>query len=155
MRLNTRFYQRLALGSYFLLISWLLIWHFALTVDKNTSTTFTLLLWILPILLPIKGLLQGKPYTYAWTNFIVMYYLMHGLTAVYVLENERLYAAIEILLCCGLFTGCSFYARLRGRELGTGIRKLKEELQEEKETFESHITAQNQARQKPQNPDNL
>ncbi|MFQ3196958.1 MAG: putative membrane protein [Paraglaciecola sp.] len=152
MRLNTQFYQRLALSSYFLLISWLLIWHFALTVDKNTSTTFTLLFWILPVLLPLKGLLQGKPYTYAWTNFIVMYYLMHGLTAVYVLENERLYAAIEILLCCGLFTGCSFYARLRGRELGTGIRKLKEELQEEKEIFETHITAQNQVKQKTQKP---
>lgn len=142
MTFNTQFYKRLALSSYFLLIGWLLIWHFLLTIDKNTSSTFTLLFWILPILLPIKGLLQGKPYTYAWTNFIVMYYLLHGLTAVYAVAGERLYAGIEILLCCGLFTGCSFYARLRGRELGTGIRKLKEELQEEKEIFEARIEAQ-------------
>ncbi|MFQ3236649.1 MAG: putative membrane protein [Paraglaciecola sp.] len=155
MRLNTLFYQRLALTSYFLLIIWLLIWHFTLTVDKNTSTTFTLLFWILPILLPLRGLLQGKPYTYAWTNFIVMYYLLHGLTAVYALENERLYATIEILLCCGLFTGCSFYARMRGRELGTGIRKLKEELQEEKETFESHIAAQNRSKQETPSSDKI
>ena len=66
-----------------------------------------------------------------------MYYLLHGLTAVYAVEGERIYAAIEILLCVGLFSGCSFYARLRGRELGTGIRKLKEELLEEKQAFES------------------
>tara|TARA_R110002124_G_scaffold246059_6_gene411173 strand:- start:517 stop:948 length:432 start_codon:yes stop_codon:yes gene_type:complete len=138
MTLNTQFYKRLALGSYFLLIIWLVVWHFFLTIDKNTSTLFTLLLWIIPILLPIRGLLTGKPYTYAWTNFIVMYYLLHGLTAVYAVEGEQLYAAVEILLCVGLFTGCSFYARLRGRELGTGIRKLKEELLEEKEAFEAH-----------------
>jgi uncharacterized membrane protein len=89
-------------------------------------------------LLPFKGLLQGKPYTHAWTNFIVMYYLLHGLTAVYAVEGERWYALIEIVLCCGLFTGCSFYARLKGRELGLGIRKLKEELLEEKQAFEQN-----------------
>jgi uncharacterized membrane protein len=138
MKLTTLFYKRLALCSYFLLIVWLLVWHFLLTPDKPTSTLFTLLFWILPILLPLKGLVQGKPYTYAWTNFVVMYYLLHGLTAVYAVEGERLYAIVEIVLCCGLFTGCSFFARMRGRELGLGIRKLKEELLEEKQAFESH-----------------
>tara|TARA_R110000868_G_scaffold54248_1_gene169802 strand:- start:289 stop:714 length:426 start_codon:yes stop_codon:yes gene_type:complete len=138
MKLTTLFYQRLALSSYFILIAWLLIWHFILTPDKSTSTVFTLLFWILPILLPLKGLLQSKPYTYAWTNFIVMYYLLHGLTAIYAVEGERLYALIEIILCCGLFTGCSYYARMRGRELGLGIRKLKDELREEQQAFEEH-----------------
>lgn len=138
MKLTTDFYRRLALTSYFLLILWLLVWHFLLTPDKSTSTLFTLLFWIVPILLPIKGLLQGKPYTYAWTNFIVMYYLLHGLTSVYALENERFYALLEIILCCGLFTGGSCYARLRGRELGLGIPKLKDELREEQQAFESH-----------------
>lgn len=138
MKLTTLFYQRLALSSYFLLIAWLLIWHFLLTPDKPTSAVFTLLFWILPILLPLKGLLQSKPYTYAWTNFIVMYYLLHGLTAIYAVEGERLYALIEIILCCGLFTGCSYYARMRGRELGLGIRKLKDELREEQQAFEEH-----------------
>lgn len=138
MKFDTQFYRRLTLTSYFLLLAWLIIWHFFLTPDKTTSTLFTLLFWILPLLLPAKGLMQGKPYTYAWTNFIVMYYLLHGLTAVYAVEGERIYALIEILLCCTLFTGCSFYARLRGRELGLGIRKLKDELLEEKQAFENH-----------------
>jgi uncharacterized membrane protein len=115
------------------------VWHFFLTIDKNTSTVFTLLFWIVPILLPAKGLIEGKPYTHAWTNFIVMYYLLHGLTAVYAVEGERLYALVEIVLCTALFTGCSFYARMRGRELGLGIRKLKEELLEEKEAFEGQV----------------
>ena len=136
MTFSSTFFRKLTLTSYVLLIIWLVIWHFFLTIDKNTSTTFTLLFWIVPILLPAKGLIEGKPYTYAWTNFIVMYYLLHGLTAVYAVEGERLYALVEIILCCMLFSGCSFYARMRGRELGLGIRKLKEELLEEKQAFE-------------------
>jgi uncharacterized membrane protein len=136
MTFNSTFFRRLTLTSYLLLIVWLVVWHFVLTIDKPTSTLFTLLFWIMPILLPIKGLIEGKPYTYAWTNFIVMYYLLHGLTAVYAVEGERLYALVEIILCCALFTGCSYYARIRGRELGLGIRKLKEELLEEKQAFD-------------------
>ena len=139
MTFNTKFFRILTLTSYLLLIVWLVVWHFILTIDKPTSTLFTLLFWIVPILLPIKGLIEGKPYTHAWTNFIVMYYLLHGLTAVYAVEGERLYALVEIILCCALFTGCSFYARMRGRELGLGIRKLKEELLEEKQAFEARI----------------
>ncbi|WP_293747760.1 DUF2069 domain-containing protein [uncultured Paraglaciecola sp.] len=137
MTFNSSFFRRLTLTSYLLLIVWLVVWHFVLTIDKPTSTLFTILFWIVPILLPAKGLFEGKPYTYAWTNFIVMYYLLHGLTAVYAVEGERWYALVEILLCSVLFTGCSFYARIRGRELGLGIRKLKEELLEEKHAFES------------------
>lgn len=140
MTFNSTFFRRLTLTSYLLLIVWLVVWHFVLTIDKPTSTLFTLIFWIMPILLPIKGLIEGKPYTYAWTNFIVMYYLLHGLTAVYAVEGERLYALVEIILCCTLFTGCSYYARLRGRELGLGIRKLKEELLEEKQAFEGQKT---------------
>ena len=137
MTFNSTFFRRLTLTSYLLLIVWLVVWHFVLTIDKPTSTLFTILFWIVPILLPAKGLIEGKPYTYAWTNFIVMYYLLHGLTAVYAVDGERLYALIEIILSSVLFTGCSFYARIRGRELGLGIRKLKEELLEEKQAFES------------------
>jgi uncharacterized membrane protein len=139
MIFNSTFFRRLTLTSYLLLIIWIALWHFILTIDKTTSTLFTVLFWIVPILLPAKGLIQGKPYTYAWTNFIVMYYLLHGLTAVYAVEGERLYALVEIILCSALFTGCSFYARIRGRELGLGIRKLKEELLEEKQVFEGQI----------------
>ncbi|MCF2948944.1 DUF2069 domain-containing protein [Paraglaciecola aquimarina] len=137
MNLSTDFYRKLTLTSYLLLVIWLPIWHFLLTPDKATSHTFTVIFWIIPILLPSIGLIKGKPYTHAWTNFIVMYYLLHGFTAVYAIDGERLYALIEIILCFVLFTGCSFYARKRGRELGLGIRKLKEELAEEKEFFEN------------------
>ena len=61
---------------------------------------------------------------------------MHGCTVAYAVPAERLYAVIEILLCTGMFAGCSVFARKRGRELGLGIKKLKVEMAEEKAYFE-------------------
>ncbi|WP_438863730.1 DUF2069 domain-containing protein [Neptunicella sp.] len=127
MSSKTLFFRRLALISYLSLLSWSIIWHFVLSQPQVHSTLFLLLFWVLPLLLPAKGLIQGSPYTHAWANFIVMLYLLHGLTAVYASTGEQWYAAIEILAASGMFVGCSFYARLRGRELGLGLKKLKEQ----------------------------
>ncbi|WP_416304876.1 DUF2069 domain-containing protein [Neptunicella sp. SCSIO 80796] len=129
MSSHTLFFRRLALTSYLALLGWSFIWHFILSQPQVHSTLFLLLFWILPLLLPAKGMIQGSPYTHAWANFIVMLYLLHGLTAVYASEGEHWYAAVEILAASCMFIGCSFYARLRGRELGLGLKKLKDEQQ--------------------------
>ena len=133
---NTAFFRRLALFGYVGLLIWVPVWHFLLSQSIEKSSLFIILLWIVPLLLPARGLLTDKPYTYAWANFIVMIYLLHALTAIYAVENEAWYAAIELLFATCMFIGCSFYARLRGKELGLGIKKLKQEMAEEKARFE-------------------
>ena len=136
MSISTLMFRRLALYSYFLLLAWLVIWHFVLPVDVEHSALFIRVVLIVLLLLPMHGLIKGKPYTHAWANFIVMIYLIHGLTSIYALPDERMYALIEIILATGMFIGCSAYARKRGRELGLGIKKLKVEMAEEKARFE-------------------
>lgn len=120
---KTRFFRQLALISYLSLLFWVVLWHFLLGEDVGYSVLFITLMWILPLLFPLAGILKARPYTHAWANFVLMFYLLHGLTAVYALENERIYAAIEIVLASLAFVGCSFFARLRGRELGLGLKK--------------------------------
>ncbi len=122
---KTLFFRRLALSSHLLLLAWVTFWHLWLTQDSLNSAWFLTLLWIVPLLLPMRGIIKGTPYTHAWANFIIMFYLMHGLTAIYTSE-EWFYALIELVLASTMFAGCSFYARLRGRELGLGLKKLKE-----------------------------
>jgi uncharacterized membrane protein len=136
MSKTTLIFRRLALYSYFLLLAWLIIWHFLLPVDVEHSALFIRITWIVLLLLPMHGLIKGKPYTHAWANFVVMIYLIHGLTAIYALPDESLYALIEIILATGMFIGCSAFARMRGRELGLGLKKLKDEMAEEKARFE-------------------
>ncbi|MDN4504185.1 DUF2069 domain-containing protein [Alteromonadaceae bacterium BrNp21-10] len=123
---TTLLFRRMALISYIALVLWIIIWHFFLSESIAYSPLFIILLWVVPILLPARGLILGKPYTHAWANFIIMLYLLHGLTAVYAVDGEHWYAMVEIILCSTMFIGCCFFARLRGRELGLGLKKLKE-----------------------------
>ena len=124
---KTKLFRAVALFGYFGLLIWMVLWHFILIPDSPYSVLFRVLFWIVPLLLPMVGIVKGKPYTHAWANFIVMFYLLHGLTAIYSNADEWVYALIEIILATAMFIGCSFYARFRGRELGLGLKKLKSE----------------------------
>lgn len=106
-----------------------------MTQTSTQSVLFTVLFWVVPLILPARGIFKGTPYTHAWANFIVMIYLLHGLTAIYAVSSEWLYALLEIVFATMMFIGCSFYARMRGKELGLGIKKLKDEMAEEKSRF--------------------
>lgn len=137
MSSKTRTFRYLALVSHLLLLAWVTIWQFSLVEERVYSTTFIALIYILPLLLPLRGIIAGKPYTHAWANFIVLFYVIHGFTAGYAAPDELLYAVIELVLATGMFVGCSAYARMRGRELGMGLKKLKDVMQDEKDHFEN------------------
>ncbi|MCL1079616.1 DUF2069 domain-containing protein [Parashewanella spongiae] len=95
-----------------------------LGLNGNYSLVFSLL-WVIPLLLPLKGIITGNPYTYAWGSFILCLYLLHGLTLVYVADGAFYFAIVESLLIGALLIGFPYYARYRGRELGLGIKKKK------------------------------
>jgi len=133
---KTRFYRNLAVISHLSLIVWMAIWYLLLGTKFEYSVAFILLVYILPLLLPLHGIVRGKPYTHAWACFIVLYYFLHAITVLYAEPEYRWHAALELLLATGMFVGCSLYARLRGMELGTNLKKLSEVMQEEKEYFE-------------------
>lgn len=99
-------------------------------VGQGISSEYTLLfslLWIVPLLLPVKGVFQGNPYTYAWASFILCLYMLHGLTLLYVTNDAFAFALIEVLLIGVLLIAFPFYARIRGRELGLGLKKKSKE----------------------------
>ncbi|WP_100657252.1 DUF2069 domain-containing protein [Alteromonas flava] len=136
MNLTTRFYRFLALTCHLALLAWVVLWHFGLRTEQAFSTVFILLIYVLPLVLPLYGVIKGKPYTHAWANFIVMFYLIHGLTIMYAEPQEWLYALIELIFATGMFIGCAVYARKRGRELGEGLQKLSVVMQQERDKFE-------------------
>lgn len=136
MSSSTRFYRFLALGSHLALLAWVCVWHFLLTSQADYSALFILLIYVLPLLLPLPGIIKARPYTHAWANFVILLYIIHGITVAYAVSDERWYAVIELLLASMMFCGCSVFARKRGRELGTGLKKLKTVMQEERDRFE-------------------
>jgi uncharacterized membrane protein len=44
-------------------------------IDGQYSLIFSLL-WIIPLVLPLKGILKGQPYTFAWASFILCLYML-------------------------------------------------------------------------------
>lgn len=108
----TRFSRYLTLISYFALIGLLLGWY-----GLYDANPVALVLLLLPLLLPLRGLLKGEPYTFAWSSFLILIYFIHGVVEAYANPAVRLLALFEILLSVAFYTGAVLYARLRGREL--------------------------------------
>ncbi|MGB1296727.1 MAG: DUF2069 domain-containing protein [Psychrobium sp.] len=126
MREKTRRALILGQTGYFGLLIFLPLWHLII-VPSEMNKYVTFVLTVGPLLLPLKGILKRQPYTYAWSNFIVMFYLLHGLTLIWDRPDERVYVIIELVLAMMMFIGCSYFAKFRGQELGLSIRKKKDE----------------------------
>ncbi|MEL4430986.1 DUF2069 domain-containing protein [Shewanella mangrovisoli] len=97
-------------------------WFIGQGINGEYTLLFSLL-WLVPLLLPLRGILKGNPYTYAWASFILCLYMLHALTLLYVTTDALAFAIIEVLLIGALLVAFPFYARIRGRELGLGLKK--------------------------------
>ncbi len=105
-----RFTRVLALGCVLGLIVLGLSWELWLAPTGSG----TLALKVLPLLLPLPGLLRHRMYTYRWLSLLVWIYFTegavratseHGLSAVL--------AGVEVLLCVLLFAACALHVRWR------------------------------------------
>ena len=76
----------------------------------------TLALKVLPLMLPLPGLLRNRMYTYRWLSLLVWLYFAEGAVRA---TSERgtgaLLATIEIVLCLLLFAACAAHVRWRLR----------------------------------------
>lgn len=126
-KISTNNLKKIALFGYFSLLFFMPLWLLVLSPSEGLSTSTTLILFTLPLLFPLKGLLQGNPFTYAWANFIVLIYFLHSLTTLWVLPSDMIWAILELIFATMMFLGCSYYAKYRGQELGLSIRKKKQD----------------------------
>ncbi|KKC99028.1 DUF2069 domain-containing protein [Photobacterium halotolerans] len=115
------------------LLLWVFLWQSVISPHPHLNNYVVAGLWILPLLLPLKGIVQGKPYTHAWANFILMFYFLHALTLLWVDGGERWLALIELGLTTAAFFANILFARARGRELGNKLKKLSQVEREERE----------------------
>ncbi|MEJ6122547.1 DUF2069 domain-containing protein [Vibrio sp. 2-Bac 85] len=124
--MNTVHFQRLAQCGYFGLLILVPTWHFYLsppTLDINPW--LVMLIWLIPLLFPLKGIVQGNPYTYAWSGFIALIYVMHACVIIMIDEQERWLAVVELVLASLFLAGNIYFAKYKGQELGLSIRKKK------------------------------
>jgi uncharacterized membrane protein len=73
-----------------------------------------LALKVLPLTLPLSGLLKNRMYTYRWVSLLVWLYFTEGV--VRATSDRGLgvpLAIIEVVLCLALFTACAVHVRWR------------------------------------------
>ena len=75
-----------------------------------------LALKVLPLCIPLAGLLKNRMYTYRWVSLMVWLYFTEGVVRAYSDRSPgNLLALLEVLLCLSLFAACVLHVRLRQR----------------------------------------
>lgn len=74
----------------------------------------TLALKVLPLLPCVAGLLRHRMVTFRWLSLLLWLYFMEGVVRATTEGGvSQVLAAIEIVLCVGLFAACTVYIRWR------------------------------------------
>lgn len=110
---SARFYYWLALTGFFSLFGLLMLWHTTLSPPVKFPVALVLVITVLPLLLPLRGLLHGNKKSCAWAAYISMLYFMHGCIEAFANPDplEKFLASLEILFSLLLFVGSMFYVR--------------------------------------------
>lgn len=110
--------QRTALASYLLLILLTLLWEGWLAPAPKAPPGFWLTLKGTLLLLPLFGMLRGKPDTYLWASLLVMLYFMEGTMLLYLHRGDAFalhsvlpYALLETLLTLVFIASAGLYVR--------------------------------------------
>jgi len=126
--MRTRNYQRVAKIGYVGLLLLIPLWHLYLSPPTlDISPLLVTSIWLLPLLFPLKGIIQGNPYTYAWSGFISLIYIMHSCVIIMANDQELWLAFIELVFASLFLAGNIYFAKYKGQELGLSIRKKKSE----------------------------
>lgn len=110
----------LAVGSLLGLIALGLAWELLLAPLRPGGSW--LALKVLPLCVPLAGLLKNRMYTYRWVSLLVWLYFTEGAVRAYSDAAPGNYLAmVEVFLCLTLFTACALHVRLRLKNAATAV----------------------------------
>jgi uncharacterized membrane protein len=104
--------RRLAVGSLLGLIVLGLAWELWLAPLRPGGSWIALK--VLPLCIPLAGLLRHRMYTYRWVSLMVWLYFTEGVVRAWSDPAPSSWLAmIEVALCLVLFTACALHVRTR------------------------------------------
>ena len=106
----------LAVGSLIGLIVLGLAWELWLAPLREGGSWWAIK--VLPLTIPLAGLLKNRMYTYRWVSLLVWLYFTEGAVRAWSDRAPGNYLAfIEVLLCLVLFAACAMHVRIRLRSV--------------------------------------
>ncbi|MBC7918296.1 MAG: DUF2069 domain-containing protein [Rhodoferax sp.] len=104
----------IAVGSVLGLIVLGLLWELVLAPIRPGGSW--LALKVLPLCIPLAGLMKNRMYTYRWVSLVIWLYFIEGVVRAWSDKAPgNLLAGLEVLLCLTLFVACTLHVRLRQR----------------------------------------
>ena len=101
-----------AVGSLIGLILLGLLWELWLAPIRPGGSL--LVLKVLPLCLPLAGLMKNRMFTYRWVSLFVWLYFIEGVVRAWGDKVPSNYLAMgEVVLCVILFTACALHVRQR------------------------------------------
>lgn len=113
------FFRWLTLLSYFGLMLTLLAWILLAPHSENFPTFAMLVLGVVPLMFPLRGLLHARPYTHAWTSFLMLFYFAHAVGELYSGDSMRLYPLLAVIFSFLCFCGTIFFIKLDAKKRKT------------------------------------
>ena len=106
------FTRRLAMASLLGLIVLGLAWEMWLAPIRPGGSL--LALKVLPLCIPLAGILKNRMYTYRWVSLLVWIYFTEGVVRAWSDRAPGNYLGlIEVFLCLTLFAACALHVRVR------------------------------------------
>ena len=109
--MNTKFFQHAASASLIALIVLCIAWEAMLAPIRPGGSS--LILKVLPLLIPLFGILRGRRYTYQWASMFVLIYFTEGVVRGWSDNGlSKILALVEVALTIIFFIAALYYARL-------------------------------------------
>jgi uncharacterized membrane protein len=115
MNMNPQIFKQSALFSYFALMASLLSWILIAPHGETFPISAILIIAMVPLLFPLRGILHGKPYTFAWNSFLMLFYFAHGVGELYSASEFTIYPCLAIIFSFLCFTSSIIFVRLNSK----------------------------------------
>lgn len=113
--MKVRYLHVLAVVAFLGLFSLLMFWQTVLAPSIRFPVALVLLLTVFPLLIPLRGFLNGDKKSCSWMAYLSLFYFIHGAIECYANADERVLAGLEIWFSLQLFFGAAFYVRAFSR----------------------------------------
>jgi uncharacterized membrane protein len=102
----------LAVGSLLGLIALGLAWELWLAPLRPGGTWWAIK--VLPLCIPLAGLLKNRMYTYRWVSLLIWIYFTEGVVRAWGDKwPSNALAGLQVALCLVLFVACALHVRMR------------------------------------------
>ncbi len=109
MIINARLVYSMTMIGYFGLLSSIMLWNTVLDPVPHSQVALILLLVVVPLLFPLRGLLHGRPSSNIFVALLSLVYFVHGVTVAASDPSLRIFIVLEIFFSLVLFFGACFY----------------------------------------------